>query len=179
MSLTEAQSAEIAKYYKAYTDPGYRMKDPRKGEAEEILKSLPYRDSYLDVSAGRGQMTDYARSIGFKTVMGTEVVPSLLGGDICYALAWDLPFGMKSFEVVSLFDVLEHILPGDDEFVCKELARVASKAILLTANNHPSYYHINCRPYEEWHALFTEWFAPGVVSQVMGRALSKLWRVDF
>lgn len=180
-SLTAAQQFEIAKYEEVYETKGrdYRMKDPRKGEAEAALREMPWRGSYLDVSAGWGEMLGFARTLGFERVAGTEVVPALLKDDVRYALAWDLPFDDGEFEVVTLFDVIEHILQGDDERVCRELARVASKAVLITTNNHPGWFHINIRDYDEWHRLFEAWFAPGDVRRIEGRAVSKMWRISF
>lgn len=184
---TEAQRTEISKYSLAYQVPDYRMSEARAYSVRRTLKELRWRGSYLDVSCGRGEMLRFARQIGFGAVAGTEVVPSLVGGDVSYALAWDLPFADRSFEVVSMFDVIEHLLPGDDERACRELARVASRAILLTANNLPSHpkndrtieLHVNKRPYPEWDELFRAWF-PGKVTWRRDRVAKKseLWVVE-
>ena len=182
--FTKEQAAEVAKYQQAYSADNYRMGDRRRIAAEAQLALLPWRRSYLDVACGRGEMLDYARSIGFREVRGTEVVPKLLRHDeIVMAAAWSLPFPDKSFEVVTLFDAIEHLLAGDDEATCRELARVASRVILLTANNAPSRNHIgqelhvNRRPYEEWDRLFQRWF-PGTVSWLpRGDNVSETWQV--
>lgn len=186
--LTEAQSNELKKYPHAYKQPKYRMSEKRAHSIRITFEELPYRDSYLDVSCGRGEMLRFARELGFRYVAGTEVVPALIGGDVVYALAWDLPFGSGSFEVVSFLDVVEHLLPGDDERACRELGRVATHSILITANNLPSPLkpekrvdlHVNKRPYEEWDALFREWFAGYTVTWLKDRVANKseLWRMD-
>jgi hypothetical protein len=88
--------------------------------------------------------------------------------------------------VVSLFDVIEHLIPGDDELACRELARVAKRHILITANNRPSFnkagddLHINKRPYEEWDQLFKSWFHGARVTWIRGHRsyISEAWRVD-
>lgn len=184
--MTPKQRAEVAKYTACYELPKYRMKDDRARQALGALSDLPWRGSYLDVSCGRGEALAHARAIGFAEVQGTEVVEKLLGPSVRYALAWDLPFPDKSFEVVSLFDVIEHLLPGDDERTCRELARVAGRAILLTASNRESSHngvelHVNRRPYEEWDGLFRQWFEGAEVTWLHKRASkrSEMWRITF
>lgn len=182
----EARRREHEKYQRAYSlNPNYRMKRERMSDAVKDLSSIPMRGSYLDVSCGRGEMLDAALTLGFAPVMGTEIVPELIGGAVRYAEVHDLPFGDRSFDVVSMFDVIEHLLPGDDEAACAEMARVARRHILLTANNKPSFnkagddLHINKRPYEEWDVLFRNWF-PGTVTWLRGNRhyVSAAWRID-
>lgn len=186
MKLDEARAAEHAKYHRAYAlNPKYRMKAQRMADAVNDLRALPCRGSYLDVSCGRGEMLKEARKLGFKITTGTEIVPELLSASIFYSEVHDLRFNANFAEVVTMFDVIEHLIPGDDERACKELARVASRHVLLTANNKPSFnkagddLHINKRPYEEWDRLFREWF-PGTVTWIRGRRnyVSEAWRVD-
>ena len=181
---SEAQAAEISKYTKCYQSPRYAMGITRREQSERALANLPWRGSYLDIGCGRGEMLDYARRLGFDTVAGTEVVPELLGGDVQYAVGWDLPFEDNSFEVVTFWDVIEHILPGDDEAFCREAARVASKAILLTASNKESKHegidlHVNKRPYEQWDSLFKVWFGGSVVTWLDLRTtpVSEMWQI--
>jgi SAM-dependent methyltransferase len=166
------------------------MKPARRLDAAADLKSLLVRGSLLDVSCGHGDVLEDAADMGFSLVRGTEIIPELIDGQrVVYAEVHSLPFDASSFEVVSMFDVIEHLLPGDDERACKELARVASKHILITANNRPSVnhigedLHINKRPYEEWDALFRDWFG-GTVHWLrenrkdQGQYASSAWRVD-
>lgn len=189
---SKEQAAEIAKYTACYKDPNYRMGPRRKDQAKLQLGALAQATgalgSYLDVGCGRGEMLDYAREIGFARVEGTEVVPELIKRQgVSYAEGWALPFPDRSFEVVSLFDVIEHVLPGDDERICRELARVASRAILITASNRPSVHegvelHINRRPYDQWDRLFRAWFggtSGGEVDWLDNAAtpLCEMWRV--
>lgn len=186
MNIDEARAAEHAKYRRAYTaQPNYRMGQRRMMDAVRDLAALPCRGSYLDVSCGRGEMLGHAKRLGFSPIQGTEIVPELIGGNVVRAEVHALPFPDKSFDVVTLFDVIEHLIPGDDELACRELARVARKHILLTANNRPACnkagddLHINRRPYEQWDALFRAWF-PGKVTWIKGRRhfVSEGWRVD-
>ena len=184
---------EREKYRWAYGhQPKYRMKGERRDDAVRDLQDVHFAleapGSYLDVSCGRGEMLDEAERLGFARVMGTEIVDALIDGRrVVHAWAHALPFDAGEFDVVSMFDVIEHLLPGDDEAACRELARVAKRAVLITANNKPSFnkagqdLHINKRAYSAWDALFREWFAPGVVTRLDVDRLyvSAAWRIDF
>lgn len=189
MQIDDKRRAEHAKYECVYaTNPKYRMKEQRKADAVRDLAALPCRGSYLDVSCGRGEMLENAGHLGFQIVHGTEIVPALIDGErILRAEVHALPFGDKSFDVVSMFDVIEHLIPGDDQAACREMARVARSHILITANNKPSTnkatgedLHINKRPYEEWDALFRKWFHGSKVTWIKGPRsyVSEAWRID-
>lgn len=181
----EARAAEQAKYPVAYGRDHYRMGEKRMDDAVRDLAALSCRGSYLDVGCGRGEMLDQAERLGFVLVRGVEVVQALIDGRrVLVGEAHELPFGDRTFEVASMFDVIEHLLPGDDEAACRELARVASKHVLLTANDKGSMedgveLHVNRRPYPEWDRLFRAWF-PGSVTWLKAprRHASQAWRVD-
>ena len=132
----------------------------------------------------------HAKAMGFDPVRGVEVVPNLIdGARVVQGEVHALPFKVAVFDVVTMFDVIEHLLPGDDELACRELARVAKRHILLTANNKTSQQaigeelHVNRRPYEEWDGLFRGWF-PGDVTWLRSTIerprndVSSTWRVD-
>jgi ubiquinone/menaquinone biosynthesis C-methylase UbiE len=135
-------------------------------------------------------MLKEAARMGFRLVKGTEIVDSLCDGkNVVKAWVHALPFADGSFDVVTMFDVIEHLIPGDDEAACRELRRVARKHVMISANNMPSIrllgvdLHINKRPYDEWDRLFREWFAPATVTQLprvhdVGPKASPLWRID-
>jgi hypothetical protein len=64
---------------------------------------------------------------------------------------------------------------------------VTTDHVLITANNKESRnaageeLHINRRPYEEWDALFREWFAGSAkVTWIKGERnyISEAWRID-
>jgi ubiquinone/menaquinone biosynthesis C-methylase UbiE len=127
-----------------------------------------------------------ALRLGFIPCHGTEIVPALIDGvTVVRAEVHALPFCDKAFDVVTMFDVIEHLVPGDDEAACRELARVALRHVLLTASNLPSFseagddLHINRRPYNEWDSFFRAWFAPARVTRLVSRnPISEAWRVD-
>ncbi len=185
--MIEARMAEQAKYSRAYAVETYAMGMRRMKDAVNDLHALPCRGSYLDVGCGRGEMLKHAEAMGFVSVQGVEVVPALIdGARVVKGEAHSLPFVDKSFDVATLWDVIEHLVPGDDYAVCRELARVARRFVLLTANNRPSTLpdgtdlHINKRQYETWHELFTQWFAPAKVTWIKGQRhyISEAWRIE-
>lgn len=186
MDISEQRAAELRKYARAYEDPIYCMASHRAQDVRADLAALPTRGSLLDVACGRGEALDLASGLGFAPVQGTEATTALVdGGRVVWALATELPFADASFDVATLFDVIEHLIPGDDEAACRELARVARRHVLLTANNQPSNglpgeeLHINRRPYEEWDALFRQWFPGKVTRAPEPRAgISPGWRID-
>ncbi len=179
---------EFKKYQEAYILPKYAMGPRRKRDAQADLMKIPCRGSYLDVGCGRGEMLEHALSIGFTGVWGYEVVWQLIDSNplVTYAQAHNLMATDGYFDVSSMFDVIEHLIPGDDKLACKELARVTKSHILLTANNRDSkladgtQLHINKRPYEEWDALFRGWFAGAkkVVWIKSHEYVSEGWRID-
>ena len=186
MNIAEARTAEHEKYTRCYKQPNYRMGVKRMQDAVRILEEIPTRGSYLDVGTGRGEMLSFAMFHGFNPVKGTEMVKSLLDRPrVIWAPVHDLPFRMAEFHTVTMFDVIEHLIPGDDELACRELVRVASNHVIVAANNMPSQnkagddLHINIRPYEEWDRLFCEWFEPHKVVWVTNKtSSSQIWRVD-
>lgn len=183
----EERVIEHRKYANAYGAENYKMGKPRMQDAILDLTGITLRDSYLDVSCGRGEMLDIASGMDFERIQGTEIVPDLIStrDNVEYAEVHNLPFDDNSFQVVSMFDVIEHVLQGDDRLACKEMQRVATNHILLTANNKNSFngkgdqLHINKREYEEWDSCFREWFGGCTVHWLKTRHyVSHGWRID-
>ncbi len=186
MNIYQSRVAEHEKYVRCYTASNYRMGARRMDDAVRDMEKLPCRGSYLDVSCGRGEMLKHAKALGFDSAYGTEIVPALINGhSIVAAEAHALPFETDSVDVVTMFDVIEHLIPGDDALACSELKRVARKHILITANNRKSLnhkgdnLHINIRTYEEWDRLFRLWFKPHKVIWIRNHDyVSEGWRID-
>jgi len=160
--IEEKRKQEHEKYQRAYKQINYRMGPKRKAAARGILESSELRTSLLDVGAGRGEMVEFAKSIGFKVAMGVEVVDYLLTDSVVYGEATTLPFDDSSFDVVTSWDVFEHFLPEDTEKALQELSRVANKEIFLcialcaSRSNNGENYHINLRTKQEWHNLIKQ-----------------------
>ena len=173
------RAEEMQKYAVAYKDPAYRMGQRRKVAATQVLEGLT--GSLLDVGCGRGEVLAMAEAQGM-TVQGVEVVPALLKPPrVIYGEAWALPFPDKSFDHVTMMDVMEHLLAEDSERVCRELQRVARQTVILAVANGSSRLngvelHINRRPYREWDIDFRRWFT-GEVSwtPTRGAAISETW----
>ena len=174
------RTAERDKYRHIYrTASDYVCKGQRLPQTMIDIKSLPCRGSYLDAGCGTRQMLDFAQSAGFSPVIGFDYASQR--PDVV-AEVRNFPFKNKSFDIAVMFDVLEHLIPGDDEAACRELSRVARKHILVSANNKPSTWygwdlHINKRDYGEWEQLFKLWFS-GNISIMPGRHTSPMWRID-
>jgi len=191
---TDARKLEHAKYDQTYLDPNYRMGDARKTDAiQDIQKFFSEHDAgnfltMLDVGCGRGEMLEIGREIGFEKCDGIEVVAYLIDNvDVQYGEIYSLPISSNQYDLVTCFDVLEHIHRTDTEAALGELIRVASRAVILTANNRPSFatngadLHINKMPYPEWDALIKACAeGKGTVTWVKDdrHYVSETWRID-
>jgi len=158
-----SRAEEYAKYEYAYGCNSYRMGEARAAAIRKYLASLEPKTSLLDVGTGRGETLTIAEGRGFHEVTGTEVVQALIDGSrVVRAEGHELPFADDSFGWVTMFDVMEHLIPGDDELVVRELCRVAKHGAVVTIADFPSVkdgrvLHINLRSYDEWDALLRSW----------------------
>jgi SAM-dependent methyltransferase len=184
-TVVQARLDEVARYERVYQNPNYRLGDRRRCHITSHLNRIP-KGSLLDVSTGRGEVLELAGHLGHGPVMGTEAVPALCDDvSVVHALGHDLPFPSARFDTVTMFDVMEHLLPEDTGAVCKELARVAADRVLLTVHNGPSVFggegdlHINRRSsYEEWHEELKQHFAPHeVVRHGLEGSISEMFEV--
>lgn len=151
------RDVELAKYERAYQDSDYKMSKKRLVPSVEALAQAP-SGSYLDLGCGRGEMLREAEALGFSPCIGVDPVPALKH---LRARVTQLPFADASFDVVSLFDVIEHLPIGDEVLALREANRVARSAFVISANNLPSKLdgmdlHINIRSYAEWAQLIQE-----------------------
>jgi ubiquinone/menaquinone biosynthesis C-methylase UbiE len=183
--LDQARLSEISKYEDAYKHFSYRMGDKRKNHVMTALDGLE-RGSLLDVGCGRGETMSMAKSLGFNPVNGLEAVDYLCDGvNVVNGLAHAIPFADKSFDVVTMFDVVEHLVPKDTDKVCLELERLARKTILLTVHNGPSLFndvelHINRKEsYEAWFNYFINTFSGVVKWLPRNGSISEMFRVDY
>ena len=185
MDIQTARQAEVSRYERAYQNPAYKLGDRRRAHIERHLARIP-RGSLLDVSTGRAETMQIARNLGHDPVMGTEAVSYLCNGnDILRALAHNMPFPDDAFDTVTMFDVMEHLLPQDTGPVCRELARVAKQRVLLTVHNGPSKFggdgkdlHINRREsYDAWHSELTAHFNTAVIAHGSEGSISEMFEV--
>ena len=176
-----SRERELAKYIEAYKHDDYGMTQERRDGLDKLIGALPCK-SYLDVSTGRGETLELARKHGYEVVKGTETVPALCNEHVIQAALPKIPYPDQSFDVVSLIEVIEHLLPDDIRPALAELMRLARKHILISAavqdcwiggvNLHPS-----AMPVEQWDALFREMWG-GKVYRVGHLGGSPAWRVD-
>lgn len=184
MTLEAQRAAEVSRYENAYRNPAYRLGDRRRQHIERHLRRIP-KGSLLDVSTGRGETLKIAAGFGHGPVQGTEAVPYLCDGEtVVNAMAHALPFSDDAFDTVTMFDVMEHLVPEDTAPACRELMRVARQRVLLTVCNMPSRFgkegdlHINLRgSYEAWHQELADIFGRPVVRHGMEGSISEMFEV--
>ena len=187
MDATALRQREVGRYERVYTDPRYGLGARRRQHILKHLRRISPKGSLLDVSTGRGEVLHMAREVGHGPVMGTEAVAYLCDNEtVMQALAHDLPFPDSAFDTVTMFDVMEHLLPEDTCLVCEELRRVARRRVLLTVHNGPSTFgsdgdlHINRRPsYEAWHEELDTHFGRSVIRHGRQGSISEMFEVIF
>lgn len=159
----EERDRERAKYEAAYQRPSYKMGPERLTNSQAAIRKWATGRGYqhfLDVGAGRGEMLDYAEGFEFRQVGGTEIVKELLERDprLTYGEAHALPFPDRSADVVTCFDVLEHLLPRDVNKAVDELFRVARCVVIISAAADSQFqagveHHPSRRPLDQWRVL--------------------------
>jgi hypothetical protein len=178
---------EAAKYEAAYAMSDYGMTPEREHGVKVLLAALPpdTAESLLDVGTGRGETLKLAREMAFAKADGTETVEALLGPNVIKALLPEIPLPDKSYDVVTCFEVVEHLLPDDVRPALVELGRLARHHLIVSActqdhwvagtNLHPS-----AKPLEEWEALFRSIWGDKarLVGNLSELGISPVWRVD-
>ena len=158
--LTDKQLAEIERAGREAELKLYRFKDsmllPRVHKVLGFLRGIAF-DSLLDVGSGRGAfLFPMLSAFPWIEVASVDILDHrvqfirqmALGGmdrlrvekaDIC-----SQPFGEKSFDVVTLLEVLEHI-PQVEEAVCAAV-RMARKFVVVSVpskpDNNPQHIHL-------------------------------------
>lgn len=161
------RDAEIRKYRDAYERPNYRMGNERRENSTTAVHNFGFGGGYktfLDIGAGRGEILDFVETAGtFETVKGTEVVVDLILSDrrLTYATAHDLNFADRSWDVVTCFDVLEHLLPGDVKPAIDHIFRIARAVVIISAAEDSQFqagveHHPSRRPLTKWRSLLIQ-----------------------
>lgn len=163
--MNAAQAAEVAKYEVCYRNESYRMGADRRRQCEAMMANPAAGATFLDVGCGRGETMEIAERLGYADWWGVEAVDALLSDRVVRGVAWRLPWPSQSVHTVACFDVLEHLLPGDestvgdDQLCVLDMLRVATSRVLLSIGLYPSTWgggpelHVNLRTPEEWTAL--------------------------
>ena len=185
MGMTERE-----KYIHVYANlPEYRMGDARKRDAiKDLLWARQFGcESMFDIGCGRGEMLDEAHKCGYGITAGAEIVPELCDGDKVTEMSVDDLHRIPdlAYDLVTSFDVIEHLPRPADELLIVEMGRIARNALVWTANNRNSVdpttgndLHINKREYDEWDSLFRDWLEPDwIVTMCTDKEyVSRTWR---
>lgn len=176
MNIEELRKSEAALYVREYQNPDYKMGEQRKQDIKRLLTKYPAdrkeHRSFLDIGTGRGETLPMAWDAGYLPY-GTEIVPELIEASketvysIIYAEAHKIPYRDKFFQVVTCFDVMEHLIEEDLIPAVQEMVRLARKMVIVSCSEIPSSQfgggrdlHISARPAAQWKALI-EKAAPG------------------
>lgn len=118
---------ERDKYLWIYSYPktGYGKVSHGRNAYSIIERLAP--DTLLDVGCGKGGFVEWTKTKGIDAV-GIDFASGYgIEGDIL-----DMPFADNSFDIVTAFDVLEHLLPKDLERGLSEMNRIAKRLWLLS-----------------------------------------------
>lgn len=180
--MTFDRGEEVERYVQEYKSERYGMGARRQADVKRIVSELE-PGALLDVSTGRGEAMIFAAGAGHKPVRGTEAVPDLCSDSVTNALAHELPHPDKSFDHVTCFDVLEHLIEDDIVPCLEHMKRIARKTCTASASARPSVFggrdlHISKRPDPEWDALIKSVW--GENTKIIGKCGgSTCWQVTF
>ena len=133
----------------------------RKGPSLKLL-DIGCGDGYYVLDAVQEHIDAYGIDISMDALNNTlsEVKDRISFGSIS-----EIPFGGKEFDVITAFDIIEHILPKDTIKAIAEIHRVLKpQGIAIMTTPNPSYFndwafdltHINVRPPKFWRLMLEE-----------------------
>jgi|ERR687898_128654 ubiquinone/menaquinone biosynthesis C-methylase UbiE len=162
------------KFYDAYNSEYYteRITNKSKKHMMMYLKFLRKRSSLkmLDVGCGEGSYVRDAIEEGIDAY-GIDISTHALENALAevkdrtsYGSITKIPFGDEEFDVMTAFDVIEHIHPKDTSKMVQEIRRVLKPngiIIITTPNSNFGGWvydltHINVRPPRFWKLIFKE-----------------------
>jgi len=129
--------AEQEKYSACYALETYHMQGARLVQVKQDMLQLEPGCTYLDVGCGRGETVRMARERNVEA-SGLELVPELCGEHITHGRVTAMPFEADAFDVVSCYDMLEHLPTEQVDDALDELWRVARHTLVLSTNNKQS-----------------------------------------
>lgn len=169
---------ELAKYTGIFSSP---KKYPHYGRSNHGKGSLPIlKDmapkSMVDVGCGWNEFVKTARrEIAGLSAIGVDF--ACPGADLT-ASASSLPLSRKSVDVITSFDMLEHLLPEEVDATLEEFARV-SRAFIFSISYVPSVtkwegqgLHPTVQPEKWWLERI---YAAGGVPSKRGRYITGRW----
>jgi len=107
-------------------------------QIHEIISLEP--KTVLEVGIGNGFVTKYLREKGWDVT--TLDIVSELRPDVAGSVL-SLPFGDTAFDVVTCFEVLEHLPYDDFTKALEELRRVSRRHLILSVPDHTAVYRVN------------------------------------
>ncbi len=133
----------------------------------EIILQFKPTGRFCDLGCAHGYLVDLARQAGFQAVGAdisffalkqlSDMAPFLAQTDLAH-----LPFQEQSFDVVAVFDVLEHVTQGDRALA--EAARLLKPdGLIIGSTPDPVFFdrdertHCFERPPSFWVNLFEQW----------------------
>jgi len=134
---------EIEKYKLIYSNPQQYSNYGHSNHGSQSLDLILNLSisSIIDVGCG---FNEFCNSIRKKLNIFCLGVDFACPGADIIANACDLPFNKKQFDLLTSFDMLEHLLPSEIETCLKEFNRV-SKKFIFSISYRPSF--ITCKGY--------------------------------
>jgi SAM-dependent methyltransferase len=148
--------------------------------ARSLMRRLDF-DSAADVGCANGFLLEEFLDAG-KRIAGIELSPEVhevLRHDLRpFVSIGDFSEMSGRFDLVCCVEVAEHIAPARSDDLVDSLTPLATKWIYFTAAppGQGGHGHINCRPHEEWLAMFGErgWVRDAETTAALRRDLGSL-----
>jgi ubiquinone/menaquinone biosynthesis C-methylase UbiE len=162
------------KFYDAYNAEYYseRITNKSKKHMMKYMKFLRKRSSLklLDVGCGEGYYVRDAIEEGIDAYgidISTHALENALAevqDRITFGSITKIPFGDEEFDVMTAFDVIEHVHPKDTSNMIQEIRRVLKPDGIIIITTPSSNFggwvydltHINVRPPRFWKLIFEE-----------------------
>ena len=162
------------KFYEAYNAEYYseRITNKSKKHMMKYMKFLRKGSSLkmLDIGCGRGYYVRDALEEGINAYgidVSTHALENALAevkDRITFGSITEIPFGDEEFDVMTAFDVIEHIHPKDTLNMMEEIRSLLKSdgiIIITTPNSNFGSWvfdltHINVRPPKFWKLIFEE-----------------------
>ena len=149
---------ERDKYLWMYSYPKGSYGKTNHGRNAYLIVERLAPNSLLDVGCGKGGFVEWANRNGIMSV-GMDFASGYgLTADIL-----NIPFPDNSFDMVTAFDVLEHLRPEDLDRGLSEMNRVAKNTWLLSIGYGPSHKRMENGTVLKLHPISTRdhsWWTP-------------------
>jgi ubiquinone/menaquinone biosynthesis C-methylase UbiE len=150
MSMDKRRQLEVVKYKRILELwPEYGHRNHGADAVRLVAEMAP--NAVVDVGCGNNAFCKMLWKLCGCNCTGVDLVHP--DADII-APAHDLPFEDKSFDVVTAFDVLEHLIPDEIDEVLDELARVGRDFVFKIAHFPHEMWghelHLTVQPEEWW-----------------------------